>query len=326
MKKYRLSDETRSVQIGEPGARESVVVRQIIALQDFADVSAGSLGGWVENELSLSHDGECWIYDQNSLVYAGARVTENARITQPCEISHQAEVGGNAWVQASRISHHARVNGDAAVHDSQVHGHCHLFGYAYIAEQSQIVGARGLTAESEQLLQIYDAAQLRHCRVVHQAQIFGKAMLIHAFVEHRAEIFDSARLDGNEENNIWVCDCAKVYGNARIIAGRGEDEIPTIRYSSQVAEQAVVEGNCVLKHHVMVGGNARLQGGPILLDDHVLIQGDARVIGDVLIEYHIDITDSVVVEALPGEAIHLRGRKALTGAQHITRTPLFGAL
>ena len=42
MKKYRLSDETRSVQIGEPGARESVVVRQIIALQDFADVSAGS--------------------------------------------------------------------------------------------------------------------------------------------------------------------------------------------------------------------------------------------------------------------------------------------
>ena len=82
----------------------------------------------------------------------------------------------------------------------------------------------------------------------------------------------------------------------------------------------------MLKHHVRVGGNARLRGGPILLDDHVVIQGDARIEGDVLIEYHIDIGDSVVVEALPGEAIHLRGRKAISGAQRITRTPLFGAL
>jgi hypothetical protein len=41
-----------------------------------------------------------------------------------------------------------------------------------------------------------------------------------------------------------------VYGNARVKAGFDDDAIPTVRYSSQVAENAVVEGNCVIKHHV----------------------------------------------------------------------------
>lgn len=326
MKKYRLSEATRSIQVGDPGARHSLTVRQIIALRAFADVAEGCPGGWVDEESVLSQEGDCWIYDENSLVYAGAKVDGNARLTGPCEVSHQAHIGGSAWVDTSRISHHALLSGNVNVHHARVHGHCHLFGDARIGEQCQIVGAKGLTADNNRILQIYDRAHLRHSRVVHQSQIYGDAQLNHVFVEHRAEIFDSANLEGNGENNIWVCDCAKVYGNARIIAGRGEDEIPTLRYSSQVAENAVVEGNCVLKHHVLVGGNARLRGGPILLDDHVLIQGDARVEGDVLIEHHIDITDSVVVEALPGEAIHLRGRKSMTGTQRITRTPLFGAL
>ena len=35
----------------------------------------------------------------------------------------------------------------------------------------------------------------------------------------------------------------------------------------------MVEGNCLLKHRVMVGGHAHLRGGPILLDDSVLIEG-----------------------------------------------------
>lgn len=326
MNKFRLSDDTRSVQIGGPGAKESRVVRQIIALRDFADVTAGTRGGWLDDEQALSQDGECWIYDENSLVYAGARVEDNARITGVSEISHHALISGNAWVDCSQIGHHALLSGHVAVQHSQVHGACHLYGHARISERCQIVGAKGLTAEQDRELQIYDSARLSHCRVVHQAQIYGHAWLNYAFVEHRAEVYDHARLEGNEENNIWVCDCAKVYGSAHIIAGYGEDEIPTLRYSAQVAENAVIEGNCILKHHVLVGGNARLRGGPILLDDHVLVQGDAQVIGDVLIEYHIDITDSVVVEALPGDAIHLRGRKAITGAQRITRTPLFGAL
>ena len=111
-----------------------------------------------------------------------------------------------------------------------------------------------------------------------------------------------------------------------MIAGTGDDAIPTLRYSSQVAEQARVEGNCVLKHHVLVGGNAVLRGGPILLDDHILIEGDARILGEVLIENHIDIRGHTTVEAATDDAIHLRGPKVFNGEQHITRTPLIGSL
>jgi cytoskeletal protein CcmA (bactofilin family) len=88
-----------------------------------------------------------------------------------------------------------------------------------------------------------------------------------------------------------------------------------------VAENAVVEGNCVLKHRAMVGG-ARLRGGPILLDDDVLMQGHAHISGDVVIEHRVEITDNARIEALNGDAIHLRGRKVINGAQQITRTPL----
>ena len=151
-------------------------------------------------------------------------------------------------------------------------------------------------------------------------------MVTWAFVEHRAEVFDRAILEGNALNNVWVCDCAKVYGNARLLAGLEDDAIPTVRYSSQVAENALVEGNCVIKHHVLIGGEAWLRGGPILIDDKVVIQGRARISGDVLIEHQVEMTDDAAIEALEGESIHVRGAKVINGDTRITRTPLLGAL
>lgn len=189
-----------------------------------------------------------------------------------------------------------------------------------------MIAARGLTADRDKVLQIYQRATVSASRILHQAQIYGDAFVEHAFVEHRAEVFDQARLEGNEENDVWVCDNARVYGHARLIAGRGEDAIPTVRYSSQVAENAVIEGNCLLKHRAMVGGEAQLRGGPILLDDDVLIQGRTVITGDVIVEHQVSINGEVQIAAQEGEAIHLRGPKTLDGQQHITRTPLLGAL
>lgn len=326
MNKYRLSEQTRTVSFGENGAKQSVVVRQIIALRDFADVTAGSAGGWVDDASALSQSGNCWIYDPNSVVFAGARIEGNARLTQPCEVSHHAHISGNAWIDHSTVRDRARISDNVTVQCADVRGACRLFGNARILHRSQIIAAQGLTPDHDRVLQIYDDATVSHSRIVHQAQIYGEAIVNHAFVEHRAEIFERALLEGNEENNVWVCDCAKVYGNARVVAGHGDDAIPTLRYSSQVAENAVVEGNCVLKHHVRVGGHAWLQGGPILLDDNVLIQGHARISGDVVIEHHVEIEGDAVVEAFGGEAIHLRGQAVVRGEQRITRTPLFGSL
>lgn len=326
MNKYRLSDSARSHSYQEEGEHKSVSLRQIIALRDFADVKAGTPGGWVDDESALSQEGNCWIYDENSVVFANARVTNDARVTQPCTLSHGVVVEDNAWIDNATLSHQARVSDNVTVQSSRVRGECHLFGDARILNECDIIAAIGLTRDSTQHLQIYDRATVSRSRIVHQAQIYGDAIVDQAFIEHRAEVFDAALLQGNDENNVWVCDCAKVYGNARVVAGSGEDAIPTLRYSSQVAENAVVEGNCVLKHHVLVGGHAWLRGGPILLDDNILVEGHARISGDVVIEHRVEIAGNAVIEAYDGDTIHLRGRKVINGDERITRTPLLGSL
>ena len=326
MKKYRLGDETRLWHWQNGENKHTTALRQIIATADFNDVSSGTKGGWVDDESVLSQEGNCWIYDENSVAFARARVQGNARVTLPCVISHHASIGGECWIDGSDISHGARISDNVTVQHSAVRGECHIFGNARVLHNSQVIAARGLTPDREQILQIYGNATVSQSRVVHQAQIYGDALVNFAFIEHRAEVFDRAILEGNDLNNVWVCDCAKVYGSARLIAGKEDDAIPTLRYSSQVAENAVVEGNCVIKHHVLIGGQAWLRGGPIMVNDRVVIQGRARISGDVLIEHRIEITDDAVIEAFDGENIHLRGEKVINGNQRVIRTPLLGAL
>ena len=324
MTKYRLSDEPRSFSYQDNGNKRSVLLRQIIALIDFNDVPAGTPGGWIDDEAVLAQCGNCWIYDENAMAFAGATISGNARITQASVVREGAQIGGAVWIDRAEISHGAQIRDNVTIRDSVVRGECLLSGDARVLGGSEVIAAKGLTRESDQPLQIYDRATVNHSRIVHQVQIYGDATIDYAFIEHRAEVFDCARIEGNEENNVWICDCAKVYGNARIIAGTDEDAIPTLRYSSQVAEHAVVEGNWILKHHVLVGGHAKLRGGPLLLDGHILIEGHACILGEVLIEHHIEITGQAHVEAFDGDAIHLRGPKVINGEQRITRTPLAG--
>lgn len=326
MNKYRLSEKVRLYHFEEDGIKHSVNLRQIVALIDFADVKAGSEGGWLDDEAALSHHGDCWVYDANSVVFGGARIEGDARLTGICIISHGATISGSAWLESAEASHGARISDNVTIKQSQIRGYCRIADQARILPHCLIIAAQGLTSDADKVLQIYQRATVSASRIVHQAQIYGDAWVEHAFIEHRAEIFDHARLEGNEDNDVWVCDNARVYDHARLIAGRGEDQIPTLRYSSQVGENAIIEGNCLLKHRVMVGGYAHLYGGPILLDDAVLITGQATIRGDIIIEHQVEITDNACIEALEGESIHLRGRKVINGDEHLTRTPLLGSL
>ena len=326
MRKYFLSDRIRQFHYQIDGTKHSVNLRQIVALRDFADVKTGDEGGWLDDESALSHEGECWIYDANSAVFAGAKIRGNARLTGECMVSHGATVCDNAWLDCAQVSHCARISDNVTVSHSQIRGYCQLADNARILPHCLIIAAQGLTADDDKILRIYQRATISASRVVHQAQVYGDAFVERAFVEHRAEIFDHARLEGNEENDVWICDNARVYGYAKIIAGREEDAIPTLRYSSQVAEHAVIEGNCLLKHRVMVGGEAHLYGGPILLDDSVLIEGRVVICGDVVIEHQVTIGDNARIEASAGDAIYIRGEKVIHGDEHVTRTPIVGFL
>ncbi|MCS6038736.1 YdcK family protein [Klebsiella pneumoniae subsp. pneumoniae] len=225
----RLSEQTRQYCYEEEHGKQSVTLRQIVALIDFADVKAGSEGGWVDEECALSQQGECWIYDVNSVVFAGARIRDDARLTGFCVVSHEATIGGGACIHASQISHHAQISDNVTVMrepGARLLSPCRR---GASSPHCQVIAARGLTADRDKVLQIYQRATVSASRILHQAQIYGDAFVEHAFVEHRAEVFDQARLEGNEENDVWVCDNARVYGHARLIAGRGEDAIPTVR-------------------------------------------------------------------------------------------------
>ena len=154
MRKYRLSEQTRQYCYEEEHGKQSVTLRQIVALIDFADVKAGSEGGWVDEECALSQQGECWVYDVNSVVFAGARIRDDARLTGFCVVSHEATIGGRACIHASQISHHAQISDNVTVTQSQVRGYCRLADEARLLPHCQVIAARGLTADRDKVLQI----------------------------------------------------------------------------------------------------------------------------------------------------------------------------
>ena len=116
-KKYELTGETM-----EWNGR---TLHRIVALKhievesgssdDTRVVEEGDLGGWVEGERNLGHEGNCWVADEakvydNAKVYGDAVVEDNAEVSGDAKVYENAKVYGNA-----DISEWARVHGDADV-------------------------------------------------------------------------------------------------------------------------------------------------------------------------------------------------------------------
>ncbi|KEC55959.1 hypothetical protein [Bartonella koehlerae] len=55
------------------------ILQRIQAIRDFTDVKTGDLGGFIEKESNLSHQGNCWVYD-NARVFDCARVYDSAKV------------------------------------------------------------------------------------------------------------------------------------------------------------------------------------------------------------------------------------------------------
>jgi len=54
-------------------------LRRIRAIRDFGNVKSGDLGGFIEHEKNLSHDGNCWVYD-DAIVCGTAVIAGNVII------------------------------------------------------------------------------------------------------------------------------------------------------------------------------------------------------------------------------------------------------
>jgi hypothetical protein len=100
------------------------IVYRIRALRDFADVRCGDIGGYVESESALAHDGDAWVQDVAQVYGPHGRVTGNARIR------------GEAWVLG-------RVDGDAEICDLVVvEAHAYVGGRTVLSGDEIFSGAR----------------------------------------------------------------------------------------------------------------------------------------------------------------------------------------
>lgn len=108
-------------------------LHRIKALRDFGDVKKGDVGGYVENEYNLSHDGECWIYYD-------AAVFDNATVWNDVRIRDEARIYGNASINDNVVvCNNARVCDDARVcANTRVCGDSVICGDAYINGEIEI--------------------------------------------------------------------------------------------------------------------------------------------------------------------------------------------
>ena len=76
---------------------------RIRALRDFDDVKKGDLGSYIEAERNLSHEGDCWLY-QNSMAYELANVKDNAKLYDSSQARGRTRVGRDASLQDNSIA------------------------------------------------------------------------------------------------------------------------------------------------------------------------------------------------------------------------------
>nr|DAX78519.1 MAG TPA: Putative transferase, nesg, ydcK, Structural Genomics.38A [Caudoviricetes sp.] len=140
MKKFELTSEFITNIFGTKLFR-------IKALIEFGNVKAGELGGFVEKEENLNHEGNAWVYGNaevygnarvygNAWVYGNAEVYGNARVCDDARVYGNASVYGNAWVYGN-----ARVCGNAWVcDDARVYGNAWVYGNARVCDDARVYG------------------------------------------------------------------------------------------------------------------------------------------------------------------------------------------
>lgn len=120
---------------------------RVRAVRDFGLVEAGDLGGMVESEQNLSHEGLCWV-DNDASIWDSARVSGNAQVRHMAQVYGSAHVYGHAQIQGNAhvrgcavVYGHAVVDGHALVHEyAIVEGHARVHGFAHVHGNATVGG------------------------------------------------------------------------------------------------------------------------------------------------------------------------------------------
>lgn len=104
-KKYSLTNETIKYY--------QVTLHRIVAERDFGDVKRGQLGGFIESEANLSHEGDCWVADN-------AKGLENAIVEDNARVEGEAVMKGGTVIGFAKVGEKARLFACAWVSDNAV--------------------------------------------------------------------------------------------------------------------------------------------------------------------------------------------------------------
>lgn len=97
--------------------------------------STNELGGYIEKESNLSHEGGCWVGGE-AAVYGNARVLDNAMVCDSAVVRGDAIVRGKA-----AIGREATIFGNAQVLDNAtIGGVAQIKGFAKVREYSKVFG------------------------------------------------------------------------------------------------------------------------------------------------------------------------------------------
>ena len=128
-KKFELTDKFVITASG-------VKLFQIRCTRKIKYAEVGDLGGYVEKEENLSHDGNAWVSGDacvfgNAWVSGDACVFGDACVSGDACVFGNARVYGNAWVSGDAcVFSNAWVSGDAKVEDNNNHCGFDCFGSA----------------------------------------------------------------------------------------------------------------------------------------------------------------------------------------------------
>lgn len=122
MKKYTLVKEDTKVVKGH-------TLYRIKSLKDFNDVKVGDLGGYVESEDNLSHNGNCWIYDDSTVYDSATTIKDDATVKDNSSVHHYVILSDRCSVdESSEIANDVTISGNVQITNSNIQHDCKIDG------------------------------------------------------------------------------------------------------------------------------------------------------------------------------------------------------
>lgn len=262
MKKYKFT--------GEKKVFNGVTLRRIVAVMDFYAqkpynpdafdefeyrlINKGTLGGWLESEENLSHEGFAWVADE-ACVYGKAKVIE----------------GGLVYGEA-QIFDHARIE-----------------NYARIFDRAAVHGEATITCRAA----IWGDAVVSCGYISDDANIYGNAQLIgdgSISVGGSAEICDYALIDSRTDGSIIIGDCAMICGNAIVLEDpQAEQGEINIAGRVKISGEAIIHSGSMIWDEACICDSAQIFNaeitGSALICGKTIVQHDTRIGGHAKINF-----------------------------------------